>query len=122
MKYIRTKYDGVYEVKDNKVIIGIISIDLETYIQNYGGIVNDTIEELCDEFVIEVNGKMPFVSEIFFLKEDIKEMIEYYKGSDNIYGAIWTNKGLIYVAKMNNDGELELIWNYYYIAQRQNLI
>ena len=27
----------------------------------------------------------------------------------NIYGAIWTDKGLIYVAKMNDKGDLELI-------------
>ena len=26
-----------------------------------------------------------------------------------IYGAIWTSKGLIYVAKMNDKGELELL-------------
>ena len=26
-----------------------------------------------------------------------------------IYGAIWTDKGLIYVAKMNEEGELELL-------------
>ena len=26
-----------------------------------------------------------------------------------IYGAIWTDKGLIYVAKMNEKGELELL-------------
>ena len=25
------------------------------------------------------------------------------------YGAIWTDKGLIYVAKMNSNGELELL-------------
>jgi hypothetical protein len=27
----------------------------------------------------------------------------------NLYGAIWTSKGLIYVAKMNKEGELELL-------------
>jgi hypothetical protein len=26
-----------------------------------------------------------------------------------LYGAIWTDKGLIYVAKMNEKGELELL-------------
>ncbi len=26
-----------------------------------------------------------------------------------IYGAIWTEKGLTYVAKMNDEGELELL-------------
>ena len=28
---------------------------------------------------------------------------------DVLYGAIWTDKGLIYVAKMNEDDELELL-------------
>lgn len=28
--------------------------------------------------------------------------------NNTIYGAIWTDKGLIYVAKMNEKGELEL--------------
>ena len=30
-----------------------------------------------------------------------------------IYGAIWTDKGLIYAAKMNDKGELELLWMIY---------
>ena len=29
--------------------------------------------------------------------------------SDRLRGAIWTDKGLIYVAKMNDKGELELL-------------
>lgn len=74
----------------------------------------DTIEELCDEYVIEKKGYTPFVSQTLFYngkehKEDIKALKEYYSGYDNIYGAIWTSKGLIYVAKMNNKGELELL-------------
>ena len=39
-------------------------------------------------------------------KTDMKWFVE--KG-DNVYGAIWTDKGLIYVAKMNDKGELELL-------------
>ena len=31
-----------------------------------------------------------------------------YGGCD-LFGAIWTDKGLIYVAKMNEKGELELL-------------
>ena len=34
---------------------------------------------------------------------------EYIKNGGTIKGAIWTDKGLIYVAKMNDKGELELI-------------
>lgn len=62
----------------------------------------DTIEKLCDEFVYFING-MPFVThkgEIHYVAEGIPVVI---------YGAIWTDKGLIYVAKMNDKGELELL-------------
>lgn len=60
----------------------------------------DTIEELCDEFV-RVNEKI----HEYLASED---MPTRYKGSE-IYGAIWTDRGLIYVAKMNDKGELELL-------------
>ena len=33
-----------------------------------------------------------------------KEQVE-----NGVYGAIWTDKGLIYVAKMNNKGEFKLL-------------
>ena len=70
----------------------------------------DTIEELCDELVYDdkAEGK-PFILE----KEKDNWIInDYKKGKckdDIIYGAIWTSKGLIYVAKMNDEGELELL-------------
>ena len=41
---------------------------------------------------------------------DLKNLTNYWaKGWTEIYGAIWTDKGLIYVAKMNDKGELELL-------------
>ena len=60
----------------------------------------DTIEELCDEYV-RVNKDI----HEYLASED---MPTRYEGSE-IYGAIWTDKGLIYVAKINDKGELELI-------------
>ena len=68
----------------------------------------DTIEELCDEFVIKAYcSNEPFL----FMKEqmDIKCFIKKCEKDTTIYGAIWTDKGLIYVAKMNDKGELELL-------------
>ena len=62
----------------------------------------DTIEELCDEFVC---GKIHLLLKLYEVKsEDFKEDVK-----DIVYGAKWTNKGLIYVAKMNKKGELELL-------------
>ena len=107
MKYIRTK-DGVYSEKltrinDNKVYVRDLCCDYEEY--TYAGEVikqADTIEELCDEFVI-VNGKLHQTTKAF------NKIKEYFNTYDTFYGAIWTSKGLIYVAKMNEKGELELI-------------
>lgn len=69
----------------------------------------DTIEELCDEIVLydnQLNTYGVFVKKVIGFKW-LQNHIEIYKGM-TIYGAIWTSKGLIYVAKMNDKGELEL--------------
>lgn len=69
----------------------------------------DTIEELCDEIVIvNRNSKTPYLLEDWQIQSLLKQKVkpDYIT---KIYGAIWTDKGLIYVAKMNDKGELELI-------------
>ena len=67
----------------------------------------DTIEELCDEFVMVNKTKEiidhRLVYDIDFSKD--KFVLNKYE----VFGAIWTDKGLIYVAKMNDEGNLELI-------------
>ena len=89
MKYIRTK-DGIYKT-------GPYYIKSEYVLAEA-----DTIEELCDAFVIINN-------------EDEMEVIRNFKYAkdsciyDELFGAIWTDKGLIYVAKMSDKGELELL-------------
>lgn len=70
----------------------------------------DTIEELCDEFVLKTTSKESGKSYYgLYYYSDIKQfkVKEGFKGI--WYGAIWTDKGLIYVAKMNDEGELVLI-------------
>lgn len=70
----------------------------------------DTIEELCDEFVVvSVSFLKPYKITRKWV-ETLKQA-QKYKPSDKciVYGAIWTDKGLIYVAKMNDKGELELL-------------
>lgn len=96
--YIRTK-DGVYVLSEAYWAGNKDEILAEA----------DTIEELCDEFVFEyltseeVNQiRYP---EFRWAKEDFES---HKKGT--LYGAIRVaGKGLIYVAKMNENGELELI-------------
>ena len=106
MKYIRTK-DRVLET--NRLPIERFSIELVNIIDKQVGLPNphieeieilkqaDTIEELCDEFVY---------------RKIVCPKIKCFEGCENkqeIYGAIWTDKGLIYVAKMNSEGVLELL-------------
>ena len=83
----------------------------------------DTIEELCDEFVCTGGkGRNSFLSpEYKNFDEEGYPTDTYEEGILNAirrgvnyinyvwYGAIWTDKGLIYVAKMNKKGELELL-------------
>jgi len=115
MKYIRTKERGENSLP--------IILEIERYYHNeicYCGIEKTayTIEELCDEFVFHDKkyGCRYFISIDFSTLEYVctLDCDEYTKptkitSEDEIYGAIWTNKGLIYVAKMNEKGELELI-------------
>lgn len=60
----------------------------------------DTIEELCDCFAD-------------YCKEDDSHLvfpeIPVRRYGYEIYGAIWTDKGLVYVAKMNSKGKFELL-------------
>ena len=85
MKYVRTK--------DGRIIETPFATDLDAPYQ-----FADTIEELCDEFV----GIYHNICEVVLTKDN-------WDKYDIFCGAIWTDKGLIYVAKMNEKGELELI-------------
>ena len=71
----------------------------------------DTIKELCDEFVVIGYYKNKPLQ--FDTLEEAQRFV-YEKGCQDkdyigIYGAIWTDKGLIYVAEMNDNEELTLI-------------
>lgn len=68
----------------------------------------NTIEELCDEIVEIIDGKAQVVyADISFNDLAIAKLRD--KNNAIVYGAIWTDKGLIYVAKINDKGELELL-------------
>ena len=105
--YIRTK-DGRILDFDKLNEISKLSIDMEEESIREA----DTIDELCDEFVVsdkeQPNGKLLYYKGFENLK---KEFIDFEKDKEKVVvcGAIWTDKGLIYVAKMNDKGDLELI-------------
>lgn len=112
MKYIRTE-NGIYEVVgfDDECIIPSPIIKMNgklTHCSDYKNCKqSDTIEELCDEFVV-IEETQNYVMEICSYK-GLKD--NGWIGSNfTIYGAIWTSKGLIYVAIMNDKGGFELIW------------
>lgn len=109
MRYIRTKNGKIVEIEKNMVMEVIDGLPRLVYKTNTMICVldsdddilkqADTIKELCDEFVMISDGKH---------KLDIG-CHSYSDEKIQIYGAIWTDKGLIYVAKMNKKGELELL-------------
>lgn len=113
MKYIRAK-DKIEKVPDDYA---------NKLVECPNLIIADTIEELCDEFVaanVKCNyyrlthicrekyyePKIP----MYYVGEHTHDFVDNFINNGNeIYGAIWTDKGLIYVAKMNEKGELELL-------------
>ena len=109
--YIRTK-DGVYDVDEIKPYF--LDEKQKLFINNGLKIAvnekqvikqSENLEELCDRFVVmdkETKEVMNIVSFLAYAK--LWSSCKY-----NIFGAIWTDKGLIYVAKFNDKGDLELI-------------
>ena len=114
MKYIRTKEYGVCKVTnedkhtllyENSYVCGCLwKDDYKDQIQQAA-----TIEELCDEIVIRRNEKPYYSNSPIGKSKSWKAFQPLVKETKAIYGAIWTDKGLIYVAKMNEKGELELL-------------
>lgn len=113
-KYIRTK-DRIYKLLEIDSCGVYFTDDLKHFYKSEIIAEADTIEELCDEFVY-VEYKKPRVLDRVITREikekGIKVAETIYCHPDwngIIYGAIWTDKGLIYVAKMNKKGDLEAI-------------
>lgn len=107
MKYIRTQ-NGIKKVfrklKNGFYLVKESQFHYNHYFPNCK--VADTIEELCDWFVLKIDGKLKICY-------DNLDNAFACEGNDigryEIYGALDTDKGLIYVAKMNESGVLELL-------------
>ena len=116
MKYIRTK-EGVFKLENTYVYKGKTYYGMEivsTFTEEEIIAQADTIEELCDEFVIDYKEENPLQRPYVvytLVKPQMPKLakLKQERPFINIYGAIWTAKGLIYVAKMNEKGELELL-------------
>ena len=106
MKYIRTK-DAIYKVR--KPALDEYLWEDSTYVYGHEHIKNseilaraDTIEELCDCFIGKVSDE-EYIHLIGLWEK------KHYSAIKEVYGAIWTKKGLIYSAKLNEKGELVLL-------------
>ncbi len=94
--------------KDNQIIETDKETLEECYKKDYIIKQANTIEELCDEFIAHNHKASPDVKDVFSIKEELHYASDYMEDGYTIYGAIWTDKGLIYVAKMNEKGEWKL--------------
>ena len=111
MKYIRTKTNvSQLKTKLNCKELYDYLIQFDNYEHDLIKVA-DTIEELCDGFIVEEkdhkdNWFTMSTSEFKNMELEDKQLM----AKDwNHYGYIKTDKGLIYVAKMNEKGELELL-------------
>ena len=121
MKYIRTKDGRIVAIPNNSKLVLYddekLIIDTtkkgQTCVYGFLDKQADTIEELFDEIVIFGLFDVPYLLPKWQLEH--YKTLEQFGGNVKsnrkyeMYGAIWTNKGLIYVAKMNEKGELELL-------------
>lgn len=107
MKYIKTKLNRIEELLEEHkdyIICGFYN-DFGEYIKSkmkYNYILKqaNTIEELCDCYSYGTETARDL------------SVAKSWKNTDknrNIYGCILTDEGIIYVAKMNDKGELELL-------------
>lgn len=111
-KYIRTK-DRVWESEDywKRTPTEIMGLKEEIIKQA------DTIKELCDERVLTryfdetkyIHHEILPKTQWDMMAKSVAARLANGITDCNYYGAIWADKGLIYVAKMNEKEELELI-------------
>lgn len=138
MKYIRTKNGNIFEIVDyeqldentKKNVRQLRYVGLEDYLNEkifvkiYKNMPNpisqyqsikmfdilkqaDNIEELCDFKRVEIiSDEESIAIRILGMYKELPPNTNIKSGT---YGAILTDKGLIYVAKMNEKGELCLI-------------
>ena len=117
--YIRTKDGRIAEVKENMTIKRCSENVLRLVYKDNRSICvlsgnddiikqSETIEELCDEFILEEKMREVIYHHKSTKFDDFKT-IAILNERYTLYGAIWTDKGLIYVSRMNDKGDLELI-------------
>lgn len=111
-RYIRTKDGKIYDtatewknIRETHSLIVLMNKDRKNVLIYKADTKQaDAIEDLCDEFVL-VDEEINHYTVIR------KEALVLFKPTPTwaLYGAIWTDKGLIHKAKMNGKGEFKLL-------------
>lgn len=110
MKYIRTDENHIYERIEQRILGEQYRHNLNSEWEN---IIEeaDTIEELCD--LVRFKTKDNVTHYIDLHKNTIEDIVVHFGGKniiiDSFRYCIETDKGLIFVAKLNNKGVLQLI-------------
>ena len=123
MKYIRTKDGRIipFLVEDKETELP--KRDLRFYYIQPNNVIAfigrneilkqaDTIPELCDRVVVKnFDEEEPRVCKLnnYNWEEIANLLFNKWKVAEWVKFAIWTDKGLIYKAKMNKQGEIELL-------------
>lgn len=114
MKYIRTTSDKIYAIED---LVKTEDVRFPNGYMVYGEVpvtavrYSDCVKDLCDVFVITDYLDKPT---LWYLNDEEESSCLLYDGSGRrlslseacmykIYGAIWINNGLKYVAKFENN-------------------
>lgn len=113
-KYIRTKDGRIFDTSEIDIPYLVIEnrwLDFNS--QGRFEILKqaNTIKELCDGFLVEYkNGVHDLYHDFYHLQWHYNAHSEENNDITGRYGCIWVfGKGLIYVAKLNEEGELELL-------------
>ena len=104
------EYRGIYEFVAYKVRDSLPAVMKSGWFQTpieYITKQGDTIEEVIDGYVVVRKNLTPL---IFENKDQVRLNRGQYGYSNSVvYGAMFTDKGIFYVAKMKDDGGLELL-------------
>ena len=69
----------------------------------------DIVEELV--MISSMNKDLPLILDKEYLTKDkFKTMVKAFQPDTKVYGAMWNEQGLKYVAIANREGELSLLW------------
>ena len=117
--YIRTK-DGVFELVDTYYMC-VDGVETYMYDNNGRGVEirgsqilkqSENLEELCDGFYNEIEDYEFSPAKIFSTFDKAKAQCDLYKSvgkNVRLVGFIKTDNCLKFVAKMNDEGDLELL-------------